>query len=103
MRGAARHDDQIAFLDFNGLAIDDARTAPLAGIGFLWRIKLATEYQRGRSIQHVVNIIGSIVQFRCSSSLVLFVLHRDAQLHARTVDQLFGFVFGMELLLQIVE
>src|SRR5439155_22171168 len=44
MRGAARHDDQIAFLDFKSFAIDDTRTAPLAGISFFWRIELATEY-----------------------------------------------------------
>ena len=30
MRSTARHDDEISFLDFNGLAIDDPRTAPLA-------------------------------------------------------------------------
>ena len=32
MRSTARHDDEISFLDFNGLAIDDPRTAPLARV-----------------------------------------------------------------------
>src|SRR2546430_13817349 len=78
MRSTAGHNDQIAFLDFNGLAIDDTRTAPLAGISLFWRIQPATEYQRRGSIQHVVNIIRSIVQFRRGSGLVLFVLHRNS-------------------------
>src|SRR5437660_3651658 len=33
MRSAARHNDEIAFLDFKGFAIDDTRTAPLGRVG----------------------------------------------------------------------
>src|SRR5438105_9226301 len=99
MRSAARYDDQISFLNLDGLAVDDTRTAPLAGISLFWRLELATEHQRRGYIQHVVNIVRSVVQFRRSSGLVLFMLHRDAQLHAGAVDQFFGFVFGLQLFL----
>src|ERR1700730_19419378 len=55
MRSAPWHDYDITFLDFDGLAVDDARAAPLTGIGFFRRIEFSAQHERGRSIQHVVD------------------------------------------------
>src|SRR5713226_3960746 len=83
MRSAARHDHEIALLNFESLAVDDAWAAPFAGISFFWRIELAAQHERCPSVEHVVHIIGSIMQLSGGASLVLFVLHGDPQLHAR--------------------
>src|SRR5215831_64510 len=45
MRRAARNDYEIALLDFESLAIDDARTAPLAGIDLFWSVELSAQNQ----------------------------------------------------------